>query len=178
LARNKNELVSVLTDPEKEDMEVCFPDYSSFHLGGEVYLRAEREEITLKQGAIEMCFPLIRWKQVVCVLDDIDEAVHWLSRNRYASLKRHIGGNVYVSAESPALTIDIRHHWLSPVDLSMHPTPQGVTLDFEQYDKLKVVDKVLPTLLPELKNMLPCQFIHQNVAIYCSERHPNGPDFD
>jgi hypothetical protein len=47
LARNKNELVSVLTDPEKEDMEVCFPDYSSFHLGGEVYLRAERE-ITYK----------------------------------------------------------------------------------------------------------------------------------
>jgi hypothetical protein len=34
-------------DPEKEDMEVCFPDYSSFHLGGEVYLRAERE-ITYK----------------------------------------------------------------------------------------------------------------------------------
>ena len=36
LARNKNELVSVLTDPEKEEMAVCFPDYSSFHLGGEV----------------------------------------------------------------------------------------------------------------------------------------------
>ena len=52
LARNKNELVSVIIDPEKEDMEVCFPDYSSFHLGGEVYLKAEREEITLKQGAI------------------------------------------------------------------------------------------------------------------------------
>jgi hypothetical protein len=80
LARNKNDLVSVLTDPEKEDMEVCFPHYSSFHLGGdlEVYLRAEREEITLKQGAIEMCFPLIRWKQVEYVLDDIDEAVHCL----------------------------------------------------------------------------------------------------
>jgi hypothetical protein len=31
-------------------MEVCFPDYSSFHLSGEVCLRAEREEITLKQG--------------------------------------------------------------------------------------------------------------------------------
>jgi len=60
LARNKNELVSVLTDPEKEDMAVCFPAYSRFHLGGEVYVRSEREEITLKQGAIEMCFPLIR----------------------------------------------------------------------------------------------------------------------
>jgi hypothetical protein len=55
----------VLTDPEKEDMEVYFPDYSRFHLVGEVYLRAKREEITLKQGAIEMCFPLIRWKQVL-----------------------------------------------------------------------------------------------------------------
>ena len=66
-----------------------------------------------------------------------------MSHNRYASLKRPIGGNVYVSAENSALTIDICHHWLSPVDLSMHPTPQ--------YDKLKDVDKVLPTLLPELK---------------------------
>jgi len=61
LARNKNELVSVLTDPDKEDMEVCFPEHSRFHLGGEVYLRVEREEITLRKGAIEMCFPLIRW---------------------------------------------------------------------------------------------------------------------
>jgi hypothetical protein len=58
---------------------------------------------------------------------------------RYASLKRHIGGNVYVSADSPGLTIDIRHHWLPPVDLSMHPTPQGVTLDFEEYDKLRII---------------------------------------
>jgi hypothetical protein len=31
----------------------------------------------------------------------------------------------------------------------MHPTPQGVTLDFEEYDKLKGVDKVFPTLLPD-----------------------------
>ena len=88
----------MLIDPEKEDMEVCFPDYSSVYMGGEVYLMAEREEITLKQGAIEMCFPLIRWKQLEYVLEDIDEAVHYLSHNRYASLKRHIGGNVYVSA--------------------------------------------------------------------------------
>ena len=111
-----------------------------------MYLMAEREEITLKQGAIEMCFPLIRWKQLEYVLEDIDEAVHYLSHNRYASLQRHIGGNVYVSAQSTALTMGIRHHWLSPVDLSMHPTPQEVTLDFEQYDRLKDVDKVLPEL--------------------------------
>jgi len=91
-------------------MEVCFPNYSSFHLGGEVYLRAEREEITLKQGAIEICFPLIRWTQLECVLDDIDEVVHYLSHNRYASFHRHIGGNVYVSADSPVVTIDVRYY--------------------------------------------------------------------
>ena len=143
-------------------MKVCFPDYSSFHLC-EVYLRAERYGITLKQGAIEMCFPLIRWKQLEYVLDDIDEVVHCLSQNRYASLKRHIGGNVYLSEKSPALTIDIRHHWLSPVDLFMHPTPQEVTVDFEQYDKLKDVDKVFPTLLPELKK-------HVTLSVYTSKR--------
>ena len=97
-------------------------------------------------------------------LEDVDEAVEQIRNNRYASLKRHIGGDVYVSAASPALTIDIRHHWLSPVDLCMHPIPQGVTLDVEQYDKLKDVDKVLPTLLPELENMLPCQFANQKVV--------------
>jgi hypothetical protein len=48
----------------------------------------------------------------------------------------------------------------------MHPTHQGVTMDFEQYDKLKDVDKVLPTLLPELKNMLLCQFTHQ-FPLFC-----------
>ena len=110
-----------------------------------------------------MGFPLIRWEQVECAQDDIGEAVHCLSNNRYASLKRPIGGNVYVSVESPALTIDIRHHWLSFVDLSMHPTPQGVTLDFEQCDTLKDVDKVLPTLLPELKK-------HVILSVYTSKR--------
>jgi hypothetical protein len=41
----------------------------------------------------------------------------------------------------------------------MHPTPQGVTLDFEQYDRLKDVDKVLP----ELKK-------HFTLSIYTSKR--------
>jgi hypothetical protein len=67
--------VSVLTGPEKEDMAVCFPEHSSFHLSGEVYLKAEKEEITLKQGAIEMYFPLIRCKMFETYLEDVDEAV-------------------------------------------------------------------------------------------------------
>jgi hypothetical protein len=61
----------------------------------------------------------------------------------------------------------------------MHPTHQGVTLDFEQYDKLKDVDKVLPTLLPELKNMLLCQFTEsisqQNVTMVLDDTNRLTP---
>jgi hypothetical protein len=88
---------SVLTGPEKEDMAVCFPEHSSFHLGGEVYLKAEKEEITLKQGAIEMHFPLIRWKMFETYLEDVDEAVEQIRNNRYSSVIEHLGGNVYLT---------------------------------------------------------------------------------
>ena len=87
----------MLTGTEKEDMAVCFPEHSSFHLGGEVYLRAEKEEITLKQGAIEMCFPLIRWKMFETYLEDVDEAVEQIRNNRYSSVIEHLGGNVYLT---------------------------------------------------------------------------------
>ena len=50
VGRNKNELASVLTDPEKEDMEVCFPEHSSFHLGDRIYLNVDRDHIELKRG--------------------------------------------------------------------------------------------------------------------------------
>ena len=121
----KNELVSVLTDPDKEDMEVCFPEHSRFHLVGEIYLLVEPNGITLKKENIQIYFPLVRWKQLQYLLDDLDEAVHYLSHNRYVSFHRHIGGNVYVSAESPAVTIDVRYYWLSPFDNKQHPRLKG-----------------------------------------------------
>jgi hypothetical protein len=39
----------------------------------------------------------------------------------------------------------------------------GVSLDFDQYQKLKDVDRVLPDIVPDLKKTLPCQLTHQNV---------------
>jgi hypothetical protein len=33
--------MKVLTNPDTEDMEMCFPEHSSFHLGGNLYLIAE-----------------------------------------------------------------------------------------------------------------------------------------
>ena len=164
-------------------MAVCFPEYSSFHLGGEVYLRAEKEEITLKQGAIEMCFPLIRWKMFETYLEDVDEAVEQIRNNRYSSVIEHLGGNVYLTVDNNDTTdccVDIRYRWCSPIDNKMYPTPQGLSLTFEQFDKLKDVARELLDLIPDLNTTLPCYMSHQNVegAIYCGDCNPNGPVFD
>ena len=78
-------------------MAVCFPGNSSFHLGGEVYLRAEKKEITLNQGALEMCFTLIRWKMFETYLEEVDEAVEQIRNNRYSSVIEHLGGNLYLT---------------------------------------------------------------------------------
>jgi hypothetical protein len=74
LARNKNELASVLTDPEKEDMEVCFAEHSSFHLGDRIYLNVDRDHIELKRGMMVVEFPLIRWEMFETYLEDVDKA--------------------------------------------------------------------------------------------------------
>lgn len=176
ISKNRYDLVVVLKDPNTEDMEVCFPEHSRFHLGRDLYLIVEPTGITLKHNSMNVRFPLSRWKQFQYYLDDIDEAVHYISHNRYASFQRHLGGNVYVVAESPTETIDIRYHWMSPLDNQRHPTPRGITIDFQQYDKLKDIDSVLPTLIPDINKLLPCEFQHQNVedAMYCSECNPDG----
>ena len=122
--------------------------------------------ITIEDNNCEVYFPLVRWVKLQYTMDDIDEAVHYLKHNRYASLNCHLGANVYVTAESPALTLDIRHYYW--IDDKRHPTMHGVTLTFEQYEKLKEVDRVLPDVVYDLKKTLPCEFSHQNVegALY------------
>ena len=100
LTRNKNELVSVLTDPEKEDMEVCFPEYSSFHLGDRIYLSVDGDHIELKRGMMVEEFPLIRWKMFETYLEDVDEAVEQIRNNKYSSVIEHLGGNVYVTVDT------------------------------------------------------------------------------
>ena len=176
LSKKRNDLVMVLTDEETEDMEVCFPEHSRFHLGGDVYLKAEQDGITLAGQKGEIYFPLVRWVKLQYTMDDIDEAVHYLKHNRYASLDRHLGGNVYVTAESPALSLNIRHYYWC--EDNRYSTSDGITLDFEQYEKLKEADRMLADIVSGLKNTLPCEFSHQNVegAMYCSECSPNGPD--
>jgi hypothetical protein len=155
--------MKVLTNPDTEDMEMCFPEHSSFHLGGNLYLIAEQDGILLTDNNTMsyIYFPLVRWVQLQTTWGYIDDAVHNLEHNRYTSLDVHLGANVFVTAESPALHLDIRHYyWMNG---KRHLSSHGVSLDFDQYQKLKDVDRVLPDIVPDLKKTLPCQLTHQNV---------------
>ena len=167
----REDLVAVLRSDDTEDMDICFPDQSTFHLGGNVYLEVTNNGVTLKKDMQTIYFPVVRWINLRYALDDLDEAVHFLEHNRYASFLKHLGGNVYVRAESPSIYVEF---WYNDRE------PEGISLDCEQYEKLKEVDKVLPTFLPDLNIRLPCEFTHSNIegALYCSECSPNGPDFE
>ena len=131
--RFPEQLVKVLSTPDTEDMEMCFPEQSSFHLGGNLYLIAEQDGILLtdKNTMSDIYFPLLRWVQLQTTWGDIDDAVHYLEHNRYTSLDVHLGTKVFVTAESPALHLDIRHYyWMNG---KRHPSSHGVSLDFDQY---------------------------------------------
>ena len=75
---------------------------------------------------------------------------------RIFSLNEHLCGNVYVKTESPAMSFDIRKYSLSLLDGQLHPTPKGIDISFDQYDKLKEVDGILSLFIPEITTTLPC----------------------
>jgi hypothetical protein len=45
LSLKRDDLVKVLTNPDTEDMEMCFPEQLSFHLVGNLYLIAEQDGV-------------------------------------------------------------------------------------------------------------------------------------
>ena len=113
LSLKRDDLVKVLTNPDTEDMEMCFPEQLSFHLVGNLYLIAEQDGILLtdKNTMSDIYFLLVRWVQLQTTWGYIDDAVHYLEYNRYTSLDVHLGANVFVTAESPALHLDFRHYY-------------------------------------------------------------------
>jgi hypothetical protein len=104
-------------------------------------------------------FSLIRWKMFETYLEDVDEAVEQIRNNRYSSVIEHMGGNMYLNVDNNDkmdCCVDIRYRWCSLIDYKRYPAPQGLSLTFEQFDKLTDVAKVLPDLIPDLNFIVTC----------------------
>ena len=157
LARERTDLVTVLTDSDQEDMEVCQPKHSSFHLWDRIYLNVDGDHIELKRSMMVVEFPLIRWKMFETYLEDMDEAVEQIRNNRYCSVIEHMGGNMFLNVDNNDkmdCCVDIRYRWCSPIDYKRYPAPQGLSLTFEQFDKLKDVAKVFRISFPIWTSLL------------------------
>ena len=58
LELRRDDLVSVLAHPEEKDMEICYPHYSKFNLGGGVHVKVGGGIVQLVRDPVTMNFPL------------------------------------------------------------------------------------------------------------------------
>ena len=151
----------------------CFPEHSSFHLGGNLYLIAEQDGILLtdKNTMSDIYFPLVRWVQLQTTWGYIDDAVHYLEHNKYTSLDVHLGANVFVTAES---SVTLGHSSLLLDEWQTTPLIPWGLLGFRPIPEVERCRLSLPDIVLDLKKTLQCHLTHQNVdsAMYCSECNP------
>jgi hypothetical protein len=94
-----------------------------------------------------------------------------------------IYSSLYDNNDTTDCCVDIRYRWCSPIDNKMYPTPQGLSLTFEQFDKLKdvgpfhyiafcplrYVPQILMSILSECardtpsRNRVRWDYIHHNI---------------
>ena len=123
LARHRYDLVSAMTDPDQEDMDICFPQVSNFCLGGDAWVIAEGYVVQLVKGPVALNFPLVRWRMLEDYLGDISSEIEQVRNNRWVNMEEHLGGNVFVSVNNHnGDYVDIRQYFLSPSDNKKHPT--------------------------------------------------------
>jgi hypothetical protein len=123
-----------------------------------------------------LSFPLQRFKVLMVSKDCIDQHLQRLIKDEDVSYELHLGGNVYVSLQSPLRIIDIRQRFLDSAGV-LRPTRRGVALRVKQWEQLKGLFLRLEQLLPEIVDMIPCFLSpdHQNQqgALMCPECNPN-----
>jgi len=161
--------------------ELCMQKECKLELGNECFVDKINDNwIVIRK--YENGFPQYRWKELEYNLDEIDKAIFEVRKGKDVEYREHLGGNVYVSVSKQYPIVNIRHFWKPKDSDEIQPTRKGVTLKFEQYEKLKDVVQVMSDFIPELKHCLPCWMgsDHQNQlgANYCSECNPNGEGWD
>ena len=115
---------------------------------------------------------LHRWKMFVDILEFLDQSLD--EKREYATRLR---GNVYSTVKASGICVDLRQHWLPPIQTDVVPTKKGITLRSGEYDKLKDVASVICDFVPELNSAVPCSYrsdhMNQLGFLSCPECNPD-----
>ncbi len=126
----------------------------------------------------EFHLSLQRWNQLVSNLADIEQTIQEHKNGRDVRLEQHLGGNYYLSIKGGFETVTLRKYRIKEGGTDLRPTRTGITLKFEEFERLASLIPVIERLVPELTTIQPCymQPDHANllVALYCSECNPNS----
>lgn len=100
--------------------------------------------------------PLQRWMRLIRKEDQINACLSKLKNGKNVDEKIHIGGPVYAVVCSPFWTVNIREWYQSPVDNEIRPSPRGVILKHDEWQRLMSHASIIKRVFPDLNDMQPC----------------------
>ena len=131
--------------------------------------------------------PIRRWNTLCSMFEDVNEArekmIHKIHKQyivfkpgNSVKVDLHIGGLVFVKAESGFPCIDIRQYWVPEGESVPKPTKKGISLCQEEWDSLVLCQKKLNEEFPFIKEIPTCleSEDHQNQEgmLNCPECNP------
>ena len=114
---------------------------------------------------------LLKCNELYTCLPPLDIEVAQLKRNKTTFLRRHLGGNWFVTVQSGFNCVDIRKFWLPENTKEICATRKGISLTFDQYEELKCGLRTIPSFVPELYDVRPCYTVPGHN--HCHECQPN-----
>jgi len=154
----------------------------SFNLSDKVVLnvsiKSEEEPfvyILNHQYNTELILPVSRFKTLYARVNEIDQAVEYLTSGDYVKFRRHIGSGYHVSVASTHRYIDIRRFYQNRAG-HLCPTGDGLSLKLPEWNELKNIIPQIQALIPNYHSILQCadgaDHMGQLGFLRCSECNP------
>lgn len=106
-----------------------------------------------------VAFNLHSWLTFAEKFSLIDAAIEKVRNDKFAEeFHVHNDEGLFVKVCDQHRAVDLRHHLCSDEDGNMSPTTIGITLTFEEYEKLKELHHEMTDLYKA--NLVPCYYDH------------------
>ena len=129
------------------------------------------EDLTYKA----VTFTVLRWAQLVKIIDQIDEALQQVAAKQYVRFCYHIGGKVHASVTTGYPCVDLRVFY-NQAQHGPRPSYEGISLRLKEWATLKELLPQLRIDFPALASTQTCTDApdHANLlgAVWCSECSP------